>query len=628
MLTLQQKKDIYGLLSQRFQKEVDIPLASVALYLTESKIDYKKSGYKKMKPLLEDLGFLELKTSKEEGKGNVIAVLHPFEWKKEENSNRKNNGKEEDRILSQLAKIFSYEKEVRLEEVEKQMKKQNIFVSDYGFANAKDFLKSYPDQASLSIHIGKGKKQERYVTFHNPASLSRKEKKEQHPEETLSRLPAIHLATESPLNSKMPSSSKKKEERKNLREKKRTEEIAVSYPDLNAKDVLLPDSLSLSIKDFTDLGLDNSSLKDRLLKDYRNAKNSKTIQKRDDCLIFPLSFLSKDREMLIASFKKADFKSGYHYFVNFLGADRDKPKDALKNEVHFSNYEESIKELASLAHKENWCYRHSKDPYVILKIYLQYTYYRLQSQNRIHFDEKSGFAAFNTGLKTDSYEDIYGVLLLSKDNNVKEKYLFQGFSISASQGLGKIIIEHFNPLPEKASYLTDFSPLFFDTTKEIHTDEHHILLDNIDRFPLEYLSGMTAPFPEAKKLVDAIRKSKNDIEKEKLYHRLEDAVSKNELLHNLLKISLDNTIDKATRMVDYDYRMALPSFFPTRNVISMMLPLEFTNGKGIEAVLLIEKTASGNYQGQTILTPKQAYVNARLLSPLQHTYLDPSKIED
>ncbi len=60
----------------------------------------------------------------------------------------------------------------------------------------------------------------------------------------------------------------------------------------------------------------------------------------------------------------------------------------------------------------------------------------------------------------------------------------------------------------------------------------------------------------------------------------------------------------------------------------MMLPLEFTSSNGVEAVLLVEKTQSGNYQGQTILTSKQAYVNARLLSPLEHTYLDPNKIED
>ena len=243
-------------------------------------------------------------------------------------------------------------------------------------------------------------------------------------------------------------------------------------------------------------------------------------------------------------------------------------------------------------------------------------------------NEKSGFAAFNTGLKTDEYEDIYAVLLVSKDKNIQEKYLFQGFTVSASQGLGKIIVEHFNPLPKKAVYIENPGEIYFDTTKDIHTDEKHIILDNIDRFPMDYLSTMVAPFNDEKSILESIKKAKTDINKERLYRKLENSIEKNSLLYTLLKTSLDNTIAKAKRMVEYDYRTALASFFPTRNVISMMLPLEFDDSSGVEAVLLVEKTQSGNYQGQTILTSKQAYVNARLLSPLEHTYLDPSKIED
>ena len=62
MLTLKQKKDIYGLLLENFEKGVDIPLASLALYLKGKNIDYTEFGYKKMKSLLNDLEFLSLKT--------------------------------------------------------------------------------------------------------------------------------------------------------------------------------------------------------------------------------------------------------------------------------------------------------------------------------------------------------------------------------------------------------------------------------------------------------------------------------------------------------------------------------------------------------------------------------------
>ena len=81
-------------------------------------------------------------------------------------------------------------------------------------------------------------------------------------------------------------------------------------------------------------------------------------------------------------------------------------------------------------------------------------------------------------------------------------------------------------------------------------------------------------------------------------------------------------------MVNYDYRNALPSFFPTRDVMSLMLPLIFSDDEKPSCVLLIEKTPSGNYQGQTILTLKQCYVNARLISPLDNSFLNPNEIED
>ena len=78
MLTLKQKKDIFGLISQGFEKEVDIPLATLAIYLKDKNIDYSEFGYKKMKSLLNDLEFLSLKIVKEKGHDNVYAVIHDF----------------------------------------------------------------------------------------------------------------------------------------------------------------------------------------------------------------------------------------------------------------------------------------------------------------------------------------------------------------------------------------------------------------------------------------------------------------------------------------------------------------------------------------------------------------------
>ena len=49
------------------------------------------------------------------------------------------------------------------------------------------------------------------------------------------------------------------------------------------------------------------------------------------------------------------------------------------------------------------------------------------------------------------------------------------------------------------------------------------------------------------------------------------------------------------------FKTALPCFFPTRNVMSLMLPLALLRDDRVDLALVVELTQSGNYQGQTIL---------------------------
>ena len=390
----------------------------------------------------------------------------------------------------------------------------------------------------------------------------------------------------------------------------------------------VPSNLILSVKEFSTLALDNDSLLDLLLKDYTNAYKKKAFKIKDEAYIFPLSFKSKDNENVIASLKKAGKGASYSYYLNFIGSDKEKAKDCLLDKVFFADIDSSMNELASLARKEKWCYHNSKDKHIILKIYLQYTFYQIVNQNKLIFDKISSFAAFNTGLKDENYQDIYAVLLKSNDKSIEQEYLFQGFCIAGGQGLGKIIVEHFNPLPVKATYIQSVNDYVFDEHALIHTDLDHIVYDNIDRFPFSLLETLLSPFKEESKLLSQIKKARNTFTKDKLFTKLESVIQKNSLAVSLLKTSLEHAIAKARRMLNYDYRNCLPSFFPTRNVMSLMLPLLFDDSSEVGAVLLIEKTPSGNYQGQTILTLKQCYVNARLISPLENTFLNPSKIED
>lgn len=610
MLTLKQKKDIYGKFLTGFEKEVDIPLATLALFIKNNNIDYEKLGYKKMKSFINDLGFFSLKTKNENGHENVFAVIHDFsvtqpilktnrkekksekqEIKEEKKTTKKLDANEKQRIFDILIKKFDYEISHPLSLVSQLLIDNNILCKDYGYNKTKSFLLAI----SNNIEI--------------------KEDKTKHILNVI-----IHLPNE------------KKKEAKSKTLIKRSENKVVQETKINEKEILddiyLPDNLILSVKESTYLTYDNETINNIIVQDYKNAVLNKKTYIKDDCIIFPLSFQNKNTDSLICSIKKADGSVEYKYFINYIGPDKERPKDALKLAVYFEDYDAAIKELATLAKDEKWCFRNSKDPLLILKIYLQYTYYRLLVENKIIYDEKSLFGAFNTGLKSEEYEDIYCVILKNKNPKIEQEYIFQGFTISGSQGVGKILVEHFNPLPLSASYLRNQDDLFYDINCTLHTDEKHIILDNLSRFPISFLETMFTPFNEEKNILMSIKKSKSDFNKEKLYSRLEKLVENNTLLYTLLKTALNLTIEKAKRIVKYDYRMALPSFFPTRNTISIMLPLIFNNEKGVEAVLLVEKTPSGNYQGQTLLTLKQAYSDARLIGPLENTYFNPDKIKD
>ena len=58
--------------------------------------------------------------------------------------------------------------------------------------------------------------------------------------------------------------------------------------------------------------------------------------------------------------------------------------------------------------------------------------------------------------------------------------------------------------------------------------------------------------------------------------------------------------------------------------MSLILPLCLVDEEVPDVALVVEQTHSGNYQGQTILTLAQAYIDARLLCRLNSEWLSTS----
>lgn len=646
MLTKQNKLDIFGLLCDAFPKNVPIPVEKLSSYLEDNGLRFEEFGYQNVQALLQDLTeFLSLGNGQGKDTKSEAVYLHdyrPLETTRTMNkTNRKGQkaktapspkkAKKEKptpepttkkgvspipraeksiiqkAVLDAMGKNSQYKagQEYPLSSFSKALIDSGVNCHQFGYGKMKNMLAILTDLFSIRDIDTKGAKQ--------PVILILPNNKEDYPK--------VSKADVLPTAGKV---VPVKEENKKTSHKKKTEKS-----EAKESDFFVPDKLLLSIKEMATLGLDDDTLVHKLKEDYGKAVESRTLERRKEGIVFPLSFVNRNGESLIGAIRKSDSNTSYGYYLGFVGPDKDKPKDYLRMMVHFNDFEESIQSLSKMAKKESWCYHNSKDKYIILKIYLQYTFYRLVTQKKILVDEKSGFVAFNTGLVTEDFDTIYGVMLINRSENVKEDYLFQGFTIAGSQGIGKIVVEHFSPLPKKATYIEDPSDLLPKEDMQIHTDYHHILLDNIDRLPLSFVSNICAPFADCKKIVDQIAKEKNDFKIDRLYQNLSEKIEKNDFLYNLFRASLEISINKGISMMHYDYRMLLPSFFPTRNVLSFMVPLSFgRNASKVEAVLLIEKTASGNYQGQTILTLKQCYVNSRLICPLESTYLKAEEIED
>lgn len=69
----------------------------------------------------------------------------------------------------------------------------------------------------------------------------------------------------------------------------------------------------------------------------------------------------------------------------------------------------------------------------------------------------------------------------------------------------------------------------------------------------------------------------------------------------------------ADEKMRWNFRTAIPSYYPRMNAMSLLLPLCLVDELHADAALVVQLMASGNYQGQTILTMEQAYMNARLI---------------
>lgn len=381
--------------------------------------------------------------------------------------------------------------------------------------------------------------------------------------------------------------------------------------------------------------VDFDTLTEELNEDYEKSRQDGTLRSYDMKIVFPCRYLKEDNSKVEITLKHSAYegKKWFLYFVDLNLHDKSKgvinPGKQLENFAFLGSWSSFLSELAAKAVDEEWDFQNStRRNYQILIQYIKYTFSRLVREKKVCISFDRQFAAFNTGLADDHYDDIYACFV-PNDPVSDTEWKFAGFCTAASGGLGKQLVNYFNPLPAPPVYFTRNEDLFFDHTKQLHTDFEHIIVDNIKRLPLQFLYDQFFDFPEARDIVDKIRSCEHDrFYRDELYSRLREIICENSRLFVRIQNRIKDSIELAKKRVRWNYKTAIPSYFPKRDSMSLMLPLALLDEIKPDVALVVELTRSGSYQGQTILTLSQAYIDARLMCRLTGDWLVPSQIYD
>lgn len=380
------------------------------------------------------------------------------------------------------------------------------------------------------------------------------------------------------------------------------------------------------------LNADYFEIINELNADFDKARSEGKIKMFEGKMVFPIRYLKEDNTNIEITLKPSAYegKKWFLYFVDLIPHDKSRkpinPGKQLENFAFLGSWSSFLSELAAKAVEEEWDFPNStRRNYQILIQYIKYTFSRLSREKKICISSEREFAAFNTGLADNHYDDIYACFV-PNDPGSDTEWKFSGFCTAASGGLGKQLVNYFNPLPEPPSYFNRNEDLFYDHTKQLHTDFEHIIIDNIKRLPLRFLYDQFFDTTEARELVDKIRTESDRYTRDAIYEQLKEIIMSNSRLFVRIQNRIKDSIELAQKRVRWNYKTAVPSYFPKRDSMSLMLPLALVDESKPDVALVVELTRSGSYQGQTILTLAQAYIDARLMCRLTGDWLIPENI--
>lgn len=289
--------------------------------------------------------------------------------------------------------------------------------------------------------------------------------------------------------------------------------------------------------------------------------------------------------------------------------------------VHWGKYTD----LSELALPEKWYYGDTPEEGTpdqpLLRNYLNYTFQRLAYEEKILYSldpvTKEEYAAFNTGLVDRKYEYIYALFLKNTRFEETGIYWFLLDFVVAGEDAGKTLGRIFNPLPVRADYFENrIENMLYDTTTgPLHCDYTHIITERTYRLPLEFLEDNCPPDMldiNGKELSDM--QTCNFYEQKAYFEELGQRIHDTPRIFNRITNRFEDAVDLALKRTEWNYRTAIPTYYPKRNQGSLLLPLALSDETQVDLALVVVRNPSGSYQGETVLPLDIAYKNSRLVS--------------
>lgn len=247
------------------------------------------------------------------------------------------------------------------------------------------------------------------------------------------------------------------------------------------------------------------------------------------------------------------------------------------------NWETPFERLAKLAKTEEWNfqniqYKNPSKNYPILMNYMNYTFLRVQEQQKISYSKDGDRACFNTGLQTRDEKDIYATFFRNKQSDTRKQpdWTLYSFADSYSDKL-----KSFQPLPDIATYIENSGDLVFNLDFNIEVNIAHIIDQNNNRLPAFLQQNRT-----------------------------------------LAMTSIEGATKFLKEKIRRNYKVAIPHWY--EGTIQLLLPLNITSDTEADLALVADKDNERKiYRIKTALSMDMAYIDARLICRPDRDWLNP-----